>query len=93
MLAIIGAVYKGCQCCVRLNGRCTDWFNVDSGLKQGCLLSPILFSLYINDLAQEIKQLDCGVDNGDCKLSILLYADDIVILAESETDLHVDMPQ
>ena len=88
MLTIIGAVYKGCQCCVRLNGRCTDWFKVDSGLKQGCLLSPILFSLYINDLAQEIKQLGCGVNIGDCKLSILLYADDIVMLAESETDLQ-----
>ena len=88
MLTIIGAIYKGCQCCVRLNGRCTDWFKVESGLKQGCLLSPILFSLYINDLAQEIKQLDCGVNIGDCKLSLLLYADDIVMLAESETDLQ-----
>ena len=45
MLTIIGAVYKGCQCCVRLNGRCTDWFKVESGLKQRLpnVTNPVLF--------------------------------------------------
>ena len=59
------------------------------GLKQGCLLSPMLFSLYINDLAKEIKFLNKGVHIGESKVSILLYADDIIFLAESEEDLQL----
>ena len=42
----------------------------------------------MNDLAIIIKQLDKGVDIDNEKLCILLYADDIVLLAESENDLQ-----
>ena len=43
------------------------------------------FSLFLNDLATGIKSLQCGVNLGDDFLvSILLYADDIVLIADSE---------
>ena len=59
---------------------------LNCGLKQGCLLSPRLFSLYINNLAEEIKNLDIGVSIGE---SILLYnADDIILLSETEIGLQ-----
>ena len=58
-------------------------------------MSPTLFSIFINDLALEIKESNIGIDlnignepNVDYKLSILLYADDIVCLAETENDLQ-----
>lgn len=46
-------------------------------LKKGCQLSPTLFSIYVNDLAEDIKRLNAGVDIDDLNISILLYADDI----------------
>ena len=36
----------------------TDWFNVSSGVRQGDNLSPILFNLYINELAIELKIIE-----------------------------------
>ena len=73
---------------VRVNNYYTDWFDVSAGLRQGCPLSPILFNLYINDFTSTIKALDKGVFIGrEEKISILLYADDVVLLAETETDL------
>ena len=81
------SIYKDVKCCLRLNGMHSDWFSVDCGLKQGCCLSPMLFNLYINDLVAQISSLGLGVDIDNEKLAILMYADDVVILGESEEDL------
>ena len=50
--------------------------------------SPTLFALFINSLAQLIKDLNFGVRYANLNVSILLYADDIVLLAETEEDLQ-----
>ena len=55
LLSAIKSMYKNVLCSVKLNGFLTDWFGVKSGLKQGCSLSPVLFNLYINDLALKIN--------------------------------------
>jgi hypothetical protein len=87
-LAAVMAVYKDNKCCVRINGHHTEWFSVGRGLKQGCNLSPVLFNLFINDLVNEIKNIGVGIDIGNSKVSIMLYADDVVLLAESAEDLQ-----
>jgi hypothetical protein len=84
----IKSLYDGVQAAVRVNGLMTDWFDVGVGLKQGCILSPVLFNIYLNDFLQEIKDMGVGVTVGEEKIAILGYADDIVLMAESEQDLQ-----
>ena len=78
------AIFSNVRCSVKVNSVLSDSFNVSSGLKQGCLLSPMLFNLCLNDLAVKLKSLGCGIDIDGEVVPIILYADDIVILAENE---------
>ena len=92
LLNIVRTMYANLQNCVRVGGRLTDWFAQAAGVRQGDTLAPTLFALYINDLAPEINELGCGVCIGeDTRLSILLYADDIVLLSESPDDLQAQL--
>ena len=70
------------------NGFATDWFNVAVGLKQGCILSPVLFNAFMDDLVQMIREQKKGVTYGDANVSILLLADDIVLLSKCEEGLQ-----
>ena len=49
---------------------------------------PTLFNLFINDLIEEIKQLNLGVKCGEILVVLLMFADDIAIMAETEEDLQ-----
>ena len=81
-------IYASTSSCIKINGKKTEWFSCASGLKQGCNLSPTLFSVFANDLVHEINDLDLGIEVGDSKVSLLMYADDIVLIASSEEHLQ-----
>ncbi len=79
----VKTIYENVPCAVLVNGIYTDWFAIDLGVKQGCILSPTLFSIYINDLAKAIEGLDFGIVMENYKLNVLLFADDIALIADS----------
>ncbi len=81
-------MYSNTTAIIRIIRFETDLLSCTSGVRQGDVLSTTLFSIYINDLAKEIKCMNLGIPVDDVLVSILLYADDIVLLAENEADLQ-----
>ena len=97
MYTAISSLYSNPRSRVILQDYETDYFDCPIGVKQGDCLSPTLFAIFINDLANEVKNSGVGVHlNIDSSenihettlLNILLYADDIVLFASSEVDLQ-----
>ncbi len=66
----------------------TDWFDVNCGVRQGDSMSPTLFSIYINDIVQHLKTHCPTINIGDTEINCLLYADDMVLIAEDENSLQ-----
>lgn len=62
-------------------------FKTNMGLRQGCLLSPLLFALFINDLEDYL--LD-GLFSGNTHIKLLAYADDIVLIS---SDIFIEIHQ
>lgn len=75
----IECIYEKTQTAVWTGNELSRPFPTECGVKQGCLLSPLLFALYLNDLHD---YLEGGLHIGDMNIRLLLYADDIVILSD-----------
>jgi hypothetical protein len=66
----------------------SDYFSVINGVKQGAVLSPVLFCVYIDDLLLLLKKAGFGCYIGAHFVGALAYADDIVLVAPSATALR-----
>jgi len=87
---MINSMYSKIELQIKCGNQLTDKFASSVGVRQGDNLSPTLFNIYINDLIQCInKQSNTDpVTIGDKTLSLLLYADDVVIVSTSSTGLQ-----
>ena len=74
--------------CIKVNDKITDWFSTTAGVRQGQNDSPTYFAILLNSLAKDIKSSGIGVKISTICITILLYADDIALLAEGEEDLQ-----
>jgi hypothetical protein len=79
LIKLLGKLYDGTESSVWNGENLSNYFETKSGVKQGCLLSPLIFALFLNDLHEE---LGYGINIEGTNIRLLLYADDIVILAE-----------
>ena len=85
----IKTLYHKCSARINVNSYLTNNFSSDFGVRQGDSLSPTLFGLFINDLATELNNSGIGISIiNDLKVNVLMYADDLAILSESEQDLQ-----
>ena len=78
-------MYESSKSAVLLEGEKLDSFNVEQGVVQGCSLSPILFSVLINDLLKEVKQAELGIQLISGKIfGGMLFTDDFVGVSDSK---------
>ena len=79
---------------LRINNKMSDTcININSGVKQGGILSPSLFNFYINQLVESVLQTGYGCKIAETNVSVLAYCDDLILLSPSLNSLkkNVDL--
>jgi len=88
LLRAIQSLYQDSEAAVKVGEEITDWFQVERGVRQGCPMSPWLFNIYLDVVMKEALPLFKGGANlNNCQIQVTMFADDTVLLAESEEDL------
>ena len=88
-LKVITDMYKKVKYNIKLTGGYTESVTTSAGVKQGCILSPKLFNIYVNDLPSIFDESCDQVNIDDYKLSFLMHADDILLTSFSAEGLQV----
>jgi hypothetical protein len=74
-------MYLNQELCIRWNGIVSDRFPVSNGVKQGGVMSPLLFGIYLDSLILKLRKCGYGCYIGPHFVGCLAYADDLVILS------------
>ena len=89
MFRVLHQMYDEVWSAVLVDDVASDWFKLRIGLRQGCVLSPLLFDIFINGVANDLNVKGLGVPvDASLRLSILLFADDLVLIASTPGDLQ-----
>jgi len=82
-------LYAGQKATVRTGLGTTDWIKIGKEVHQDCILSPSLFNLYIEYIMQHarLNVLQAGIKTSGRNINNLRYADDTILMAESEEEL------
>ena len=88
VVRIIESMYVNTKARYTLGDIETEWVLSNRGVRQGCILSPVLFAMYTEELAVRVKESDLGMKIGNEKISLLMYADDIILMSEKSDDLQ-----
>ena len=78
--------YAGQGATVRTGHGTTDWFQIGKGECQGCILSPCLFNLYAEYIMRNagLDEAQVGIKIAGRNINNLRYADDIILMEETE---------
>src|SRR5207244_3436977 len=89
IIRILEDMYEGTLSAVRVRGTLTDWFETIVGVLQGCVLSPMLFNIFLETvMAKALTDNTQGIMIGGTMLDNLRFADDIAAVAGSEEGLE-----
>ena len=77
--------YKETECCVQTENGVTRYFKIMTGVKQGCVLSPLLFTIVMDYVLRQSTGYGVNVNNK--QLVDLEFSDDIVLLKDAKDQL------
>ena len=86
LTCLLRNLYAGQEATVRTGHGTTEWFQIGKGVRQGCVLSPCLFNLYAEYMMRNagLQEAQAGIKIARRNISNLRYADDTILMAESE---------
>ena len=89
IIRVLQSLYDNTQCCVRTDEGTTEPFKIETGVRQGCVISPFLFIMVIDYLLNQIEGKGYGIDiGGERKLFNLDFADDIALIDSTNEGLQ-----
>ena len=82
-------LYSGKEATLKTRYGTTDWFQIEKGVCQGCILSSCLFNLYAEYIVRNagLEEAQAGIKIAWRNINNLRYADDTTLMAESEEEL------
>ena len=89
LTCLLRNLYAGQEATVRTGHETIDWFQIEEGVCQGCILSPCLFNLYAEYIKRNagLEEAQAGIKIAGRNINNLWYADDTTLMAESEEEL------
>ena len=85
---IIYSMYQDTKCRIKFSNGVSNEFSSTCGVKQGDVLSPLLFNLFIDGLVKKLKISKCDPVVIKSSVNSLLYADDIILLSSTDKGLQ-----
>ena len=87
-IRLINNLYWSQMAAVNIDNNLTSWIEIKRGVRQGCVLSPDLFSIYGEIIMRSIMGME-GITIGGVNINNIRYADDTVIIADSAEKLQL----
>ena len=89
LTCLLRNLYAGQEAIGRTGHGTTNWFQIEKGIRQGCMLSPCLFNLYADYAMQNarLNETQTGIKIARRNINNLRYADDTTLMAENEEEL------
>ena len=89
LTCLLRNLYAGQEATVITGHGKTDWFQIGKGVRQGCVLSPCLFSFYAEYIMRNggLEKTQAGIKIARRNINHLRYADDTTLVAESKEGL------
>lgn len=72
-----------------VGGKSTRKIEINSGVKQGCPRSPLLFNLIIDELIEKLKRTNIDIELGGEKICCMAFADDLVLISENKIHMKI----
>ena len=90
IIKILERLYENSKCAVTIDGKLTEWFSVLVGVRQGCLLSPTLFNIFLEFVMNEVESISNHFDMRAEEFSLSIkYADGSTLLTLDFDKLQV----